>query len=509
MSEALESIKEEIKKFKASAILRILSDVTWKGPEFFGLPKQDALLLKYRQFHLSLIAKIAITETNESDTKKAQATFQDLINLLNQFQEYKEDLPLDSKNSISSFLIRVSQQQFRYQRDYHLELGRILWIYNDILKARQPNSNYGNVFTEIYGMSIERFLQIAYIIHIVYSRGIFNRSQTLNICSNLLDFKPEEFVNVFNVLSIDAQGFTQKIKEKRTLERAYEYYEYNPLFTFPIINLDRENFLIPSYYEYFLRLTEGIYFDLFNKFFDIKNPKSNKFSEDLGGAFEDYVDILYSTAGRNWKREFEYGGGKKFSDFSVLEGSNLFLIELKTKQLTLPAKITGDLDLIRLDLENSIVKALVQIQKKVEDVKNEEEGLEQYFHAEKFYGLVMLFGNLYFSNSSRFRDLINQILNERKINLNFEYQIIELREFEELIEAFKMGMTWTQLLERKSVQDIYNNPFSNLGQISTLFKIEENAFIQHRFDIFQQTIINAIPKIISAEGFSFLNQRLI
>jgi hypothetical protein len=83
--------------------------------------------------------------------------------------------------------------------------------------------------------------------------------------------------------------------------------------------------VIPSFYEYIFRLTDGIYYDLFNNFCDQNNPKSNPFAEDLGEVFEEYTKTLWGATNKTWTPEFEYGTGQKFSDFSILENESLFL----------------------------------------------------------------------------------------------------------------------------------------------------------------------------------------
>lgn len=182
MKDALQLIKEKIGEYKTSAVLKIISRITWEGPTAFGFHGQKADQLKLSTFMLSIIAKTAIIHTDESAHKKDQTTFQDIGRLLDIFHDHLHEKQFEnakkksgklSAEDLHSFVIRLTQQQLRYQRGFHQELARSLLIYNDLLKQKRQRIDYEKAFHELYGMNLERFLQIAYAI-----LGQLSRAQT-------------------------------------------------------------------------------------------------------------------------------------------------------------------------------------------------------------------------------------------------------------------------------------------------------------------------------------------
>lgn len=501
---ALELIKIEVAKFKTSSILRMISQITWGGPGKFNLNEKDAFLLKHRQFDLNLISKYAIMYSDESRGKSSDVSFNDiqkLLDILNeflfepQFSDEKKLYGKLSEDTINSFFRREFQLQLRFQRDFHQGLGRTLTIYNDLLKMKKRRIDYERGFDEIYGMNLERFLQICYLIFVGYMSGKERIKAVIEFCRTLPGFHKEEVSKVFKFLSITQNKFMEIMNRRKIDDPNFEYYDFNPLQTYPIYSLNEEEFIIPSYYEFNFRMVDGIYFDLFNKYGDNTNLKSNPFSEDLGETFEEYIDIQYKTANRHWKPEFIYADGKKFSDYSILEEENLILVELKTKRLRLPSRTKGLTKDFIVDLESGIIKGLVQIQEKIKDVKNQVKGLEDYFSAKNFYGIVLTLDRLYLGNSPAIRKVIENILNKKGIRLEFEFQIMEVEEFEYLIESFQKGMTWMELIRRKLESDVKENPFKTLNEITPQYSTRENKLLRDRFNNFNQTIINALPNI--------------
>lgn len=503
--DALQLLKEAVKEYKASSILRMISRITWEGPKAFGFYGQKADELKLSAFMLSLIAKIAILHTDEAKGKNEASSFRDIARLLNifhdhlyekQFEHVKQKSGKITQQDFFSFVIRLTQQQLPYQKKNHLELARTLFLCNDFLKLKSQRVNYEQVFQELYGMNLERFLQISYSICVAYWEGKHKKSEIMHYCRNLSTYKRDEFLCVFDKLSTDKLKFKELTEKRKIDEVLFEYYQFNPLQSYPIFLINDDEIVIPSSYEYHFRITDGIYYDLFNKFFNQKNPKSNLFTEDLGEVFEEYVNTLWGTTNKKWMPEFEYGSGQKFSDFSVLENESLFLIELKAKRLRLPTRVTGSLEELWQDMETGIVEALIQIQKKIDDVKKGVHGLDKYKSAKVFYGIVLILDSMYFGNDTFSREIIERMVNEKGIRLEFQYQVMLIDEFERLMKPFKDEMTWSQLLSKKIENEIVNLPFNSLAQITPLHAAQENTLLNARFEMFYETIKGAISQIV-------------
>lgn len=503
--DAFRLLKEAVKEYKTSSILRMISRITWEGPQAFGFYGQKTDELKLSAFMLSLIAKIAILHTDDSTDKNEASSFKDIAHLLNifhdhlhekQFEHVKQKSGKITQQDLFSFVIRLTQQQLPYQKKIAMELARTLLLYNDLLKLKGKRVDYEKAYQELYGMNLERFLQISYSIYVAYREGKRKKSEIIYYCRNLLAYTQDEFQSVFDKLGVDKPKFKELVEKRKIDEILFEYYQFNPLQTYPIFLTNADEIVIPSSYEYHFRLTDGIYYDLFNKFFNGKNPKSNPFTEDLGEVFEEYVKTLWGATNKTWVPEFEYGSGQRFSDFSVLENESLTLIELKAKRLRLPTRVTGSLEELQHDMETGVVEALIQIQKKVDDIKKGVYGLDKYQGTKTFYGIVLILDSMYFGNDTFSREIIERMVNEKGIRLEFQYQVMLVDEFERLMKPFKDGMTWSQLLSKKLENDLANFPFNSLVQITPLHSVQENALLNARFEMFYDTIKGAISRIV-------------
>jgi hypothetical protein len=142
------------------------------------------------------------------------------------------------------------------------------------------------------------------------------------------------------------------------------------------------------------------------------------------------------------------------------------------------------------------VEALIQIQQKIDDIRKGVRRLTQYGRVKTFYGIVLTLDQLYIGNSPAFRDVIERMLADKGIRLDFQYQIMEIDEFESLIEPFKQGMSWSQLLSKKLEQELISLPFKSLVQITPLHSVQENALLNERFEMFSKTIEGAISPIV-------------
>jgi inosine-uridine nucleoside N-ribohydrolase len=149
-----------------------------------------------------------------------------IVALLKIFQEHLNEPELERAKKSSgnlapqdfySFLVRATQLQHRFQRGFHDELARTLIIYNDLLKQKKQHVDHENAYQELYGMTLERFLQIAYSIWIAYGNGRRRKSEILHLSRNLTAFKQEEFMRVFDKLSTDATKFKELEKGKEAI----------------------------------------------------------------------------------------------------------------------------------------------------------------------------------------------------------------------------------------------------------------------------------------------------
>ncbi len=159
------------------------------------------------------------------------------------------------------------------------------------------------------------------------------------------------------------------IKKQMAQKQAYDgrwIYTWNPLIATPLISIDPlhpERILCPIPSHIMRRITQGLYYDLYNR---------KGFDNAFGASFELYIGELLRQVCRKPMtiiRPAPYDGskGRKHGlDWVLTDGMTSLAIECKTKRLTLDSKFGSDFDALDRDLD-VMASALTQCYKNISD----------------------------------------------------------------------------------------------------------------------------------------------
>ena len=240
------------------------------------------------EWQLAFIAKALILNSN--DYKRKMFDKNELIKTLNICNNiYDEKIKTASENGkvpndevMHNFFIRTAFQQFPFQIGTRNKIPRTLILFEDIPKTiHNPSIDINKEIKEIYGLTMSEILVIGFIIFIVSKNGYFNPNINTKI-NRLKKYLSTRKVNkLINKFKIDYYGIRKEFK-KFSGPKGLEQYEFNSLKTYPILETQIKNLVIPVPIFILFGISDGVYYSLSEKFTDSKkNPFRIFFGKEL------------------------------------------------------------------------------------------------------------------------------------------------------------------------------------------------------------------------------------
>lgn len=197
-----------------------------------------------------------------------------------------------------------------------------------------------------------------------------------------------------------------------------------------------------------------MYFDLLNHHQQSEDNRDNPFSVFFGEVFQSYVGKQFTLLDDDGELlpEFDYDadGSKKFCDYSLIYGDTAILIEVKKHLLPVHSKFELNKEKLKETLCRSVVLGLSQIANKIGHIKTGVYGLEKFNDIKNFYPLVLTFDDTYQMNDLYIRTLINEILKEKEIIFDNKWQIMTIRELENLVPVCSNKQSFLDLFKKKN-----------------------------------------------------------
>jgi len=416
------------------------------------------------EWQLAFIAKALILNSN--DHKKKMFNSNELFKTLNICNNiFDEKLKIATENGkkptdevMHNFFIRTAFQQFPFQIGTRNKIPRALILFEDIPKMIQnPSLDINKEIKEIYGLTVFEILLIGFSIFIVSANGYFNSGLIINTkFQRLKKYLTAENVNkLISKFKTNYYGIREEFK-KFSGPKGLEQYEFNPLKTYPIIETQIKGLVIPVPIFILFGISDGIYYSLSEKFMGSKtNPFRIFFGKKL---FERYVGMLLSEkyTKNELFPEWEYGTKKNkcmTTDWIIIKKDIAILIECKASGISQEAKSFADFNTIQHDLGLRVVKAIKQMQRLVDDVKDKKSGLEKLFGIKKFYYLVVTFDRIFLSGTPAIKNLISKELVKENIKTK-DYQVLSIDEVENIIPVLET-LELEYLLDRKFKDPIW------------------------------------------------------
>lgn len=455
----LDEVRVIVRKQPLNELLGFLSALNFPNDKAWRIfqerIKSNPQIAKSYRIFIPLLAKYAILNSNDhigQSNRNFEKAFSDIDLAIQRLIEIKDWLPNelfnDPEQALTTWEFLVANQQFLYQEIPTNTFARCFWLFDRIPKEEKylDKINIAETFKDIYSFSLDRiWLITANIIH-QYKGGFQYFDNT--------DEKFKESKTYFDRFSINYSDFRNlaKDKSKSLTGLSTQFYGYSSFDDYPIIKLENGYVIICPYYLV-RRFYIPMYFDLLEYYQKSENLKQNSFSTLFGEVFQEYVERQLEILKDECEciAEFEYDSdkSKKFCDFTLLYKNSAIFIEVKKNLLPVQAKFELDKEKLKKSIKNSFVKGLIQIHNKISHISNKIKGLEKFYTIENFYPVVVTFDDTYRLNGFYIRSIVDEILAEEGISFSNKWQIITIRELENILPICSKDRTLLSLLKMK------------------------------------------------------------
>lgn len=419
--------------------------------------KDDSAIRKAFRIFVPSLAKYSILNSNDhvgESNRNFELVFNDVFKCIKMIVEAKDWLPSelyeDPDLALSGWTFLMANQQNIFQEFPKNTFARCFWLYDRIPKEikKENGIDVANDIENLYGLSLNKLWIITSNILGQYKGGY----QLFEPENKTID---EDSIKYFEKVSIDYANFRTLAndKTKSLTGESTQFYGFSPLDLYPIIKTQGKYIIICPYYL-IRRFYIPMYFDLLNHHQQSEDNRDNPFSVFFGEVFQSYVGKQFTLLDDDGELlpEFDYDadGSKKFCDYSLIYGDTAILIEVKKHLLPVHSKFELNKEKLKETLCRSVVLGLSQIANKIGHIKTGVYGLEKFNDIKNFYPLVLTFDDTYQMNDLYIRTLINEILKEKEIIFDNKWQIMTIRELENLVPVCSNKQSFLDLFKKKN-----------------------------------------------------------
>ena len=363
-------IRSSIRRFPSDKVLLSVSRAIKDSAESSSRVSQIFPLDKggFHPFTAASIAAFAIRFSNPNRHTDKEFTLNDLTSLYSLVFDYLTADPITMDEEIAKrfqesnpvfMMLRVIASQFPFEVNTFGFIGQPLLLFGELPKVLQhkngiPKFDFSVEFKKLTDLSIQDFVSGGFLAWTGSSskntmgltRGYFEKARSQGI--KIPDDKGMALL--LNSIAADPNQFRQRYEEMKQKDRRFRIYDFNPLFTFPILRpwhhhqsktMEQDRMVAPLPNLIAYRISTGIFYEMFNRY-------KEQFSRYFGYLFEAYTGRLLEAsvdppnlmAEDTIRRTYPESSGKT-PDWIVLDGSTAILIECKATRFSLPALATG------------------------------------------------------------------------------------------------------------------------------------------------------------------------
>jgi len=322
---------------------------------------------------LIIMSDIALRVSQNRNLTTTIPTHKEYVDFINIYinTQSKGHSPLIQKYGISALSLLVSEQvKFMYP-NINL-IGRLLVLY----------SNYEKEIFQITGLKINDILTLLIAIMAFYSKSenyIFE-IKNLNI-ESVKSLEIENITNFLKYFSIDKQNYNLKLKKMGLNKR--ELYSFRLLERFPIINFEKNKYIVPSIENLLYSITSNMHIHLLE--YMSKEGKGSEHHNSLGAKFEEYVRLLTSKKFDDMVEAKDIVPPKSANaEFVVDFNDTAIVVEVKKMAFLRDTAFKDNLDDLDTLLKRHILKAFKQIETTFKSVTQTNK-----------IGIIVIFGDIH------------------------------------------------------------------------------------------------------------------
>lgn len=327
-----------------------------------------------------------------------------------------------------SFITRVNNEQFIYQRDHVILCGRGYSLFTDILSLSPKSAVIEELFLRSSGLTFQEFF-FAGMLFFAYSQGKAFSMQTiyndllLARISKLNTFVADggkKLKAALSFYSFDYEGYRKESEERQralAVDEDFSRSKPNILNLRPLVLMQNGQYVIPSFRAFFNMMSYGLYWRVFD-LCEAESPGGGKSFKDIFGKdiFENYVGkILASIFKEKIEKQYEYEKGMYTLDWHCFSNEELFFFEAKAYQFPLVLNTTGDQSAWIKYLKKNIEEVIVQINKRIDDIESSSYKKLDCFHGKKI-SIFVIFYDIPLITCKIYQDMIREHIAQNNLN---------------------------------------------------------------------------------------------
>jgi hypothetical protein len=339
-----------------------------------------------QQWSLAGVARASIVAGNEFRT--APVSWKDLEEMCLSFVNAEDPILVSGpgEERLSSFLIRLAFEQFPLQLSIFEELARTEALLGQAAAECGQRVISGEFWNLALGCSLRQFVRLGLLLNIgaLQNSGYYDpRWLDQHNFAPILDILPRPVVE--NVAARHFLGSPNDFKEvaaaHRQADRYLRKHEFNPLVVSPFVEQPDGRYIAPVPRFALTRATPtGLYYIGLEQ-------RGEEFTTALGKVFEHYVgNQLGLLQPRAMLHDIEYARGQNAADWIVVMPSFVLIVEVKVTPLSADARVGGGR--LRSDLDRALGKAIRQIERTVDLIRQEHSAFQEIPLNRPIVGLV-------------------------------------------------------------------------------------------------------------------------
>lgn len=454
------------------------------------------------------ISSFAIRFSNPNRHTNREFTLSDLTDLYNLVLDYLTADPITTDEEIDKVfhksnpvfvMLRMVASQFPFEVNTFGFVAQSLLLFSELPNRLEnkkgiPKFEFYREFQKLTGLSVQDFMSCGFVIWtgssskntIGLTRNYFEKARSQGV--ELPD--DEGFLLMLNSIAADPDRFRQTYEQMKQKDRRFRVYDFNPLFTFPLLRpwhhnqwktkeQDRIVAPLPDLIAY--RISTGIFYEMFNRY-------KEQFAHYFGYLFEAYIGRLLEASVKSQnlisedtiRQTYSESSGKA-PDWIVLDGSTAILIECKATRFSLAALGTGAEESVNDSLKQ-ILKGLKQLHEFRQSIITKAPGLERFHYCTEIKPVLVTFEPLYLINSVLFRNHINSLLHETENITGMPWRILSVKELECLQPHFGAGISLSETfsaMEVNTYHEVLNDLLTRTGltyKDSMLYRLDQEMY---------------------------------
>ncbi|WP_406259350.1 hypothetical protein OH779_40685 [Actinacidiphila glaucinigra] len=331
---------QRVRQQRPSALLPVIAQASarWHDSTWWNSPFR-----KYTPWALADVARVSLAYGNEY-RGNGSCTESDLLSMLAAYASLTDPMIRDSGSteSVSSWLLRVSGEQFTFQETGFSDLARTAALFDQTSPARIPACLVDGWDEQLLGCSLSDYVGVTQLLQVsaLRNEGRFDpgwliQPQMEKVCSvipgdTIREVTERHFVT--DLKSFKGENETGRLSQDPHLRR----FEYNPLRGRPFLSGFGPGYLAPSSHLIVPKGSPlGLYYMGVAHF-------GNSFAQELGDLFEQYIGRqLRQLPNAEVHSEIIYRDERRSVDWIVVFDDLVLLVEVKstrpTQQLRLGA----------------------------------------------------------------------------------------------------------------------------------------------------------------------------